>query len=113
LASLSGRFVALAALLIAAAAGAAYADSFSGPWVFDDLEAIARNVSLHHFLTALFPPGGGLPVSGRPVLNLSFALDYVLCGTQVAGRLLRACDRLALGRAPARHRSGDLPFAAG
>jgi len=71
--------------LIAAAALAAYADSFSGPWLFDDREAIAGNASLRHLATALVPPDGGLPVSGRPVLNLSFALNYALGGTQVAG----------------------------
>jgi tetratricopeptide (TPR) repeat protein len=81
----SDRLVRGLGCLVALAAFAAYADSFSGPWLFDDREAIAGNATLRHFATALVPPGGGLPVSGRPVLNLSFALNYALGGTQVAG----------------------------
>ncbi len=47
------------------------------------------------------PPDGGLPVWGRPVLNLSFALNYALGGTQVAGYdaanlLIHLCAALAL-----------------
>jgi tetratricopeptide (TPR) repeat protein len=87
--------------LLALAAVAAYSDSFTGPWLFDDREAIAGNASLRHLATALVPPGGGLPVSGRPVLNLSFALNYALGGTQVAGYhatnlLIHLCAALAL-----------------
>ncbi len=68
--------------LIAAAALAAYANSFGGPFVYDDGPAIADNASLRHFASALFPPPG-TTVSGRPLVNLSFALNYALSGSNV------------------------------
>jgi tetratricopeptide (TPR) repeat protein len=34
-------------------------------------------------LTSLVPPGGGLTVTGRPLLNLSFALNHALSGDHV------------------------------
>jgi tetratricopeptide (TPR) repeat protein len=74
----------LAAGLIVLAALAAYRGSFSGPLVYDDIASIAENPSIRHLSTAaLMPPRGGLTVSGRPVLNLSFALNYALSGTGV------------------------------
>ena len=63
--------------LLVAATLAAYAHTFSVPFVFDDVAAITQNPSLAHFSTALFPPAG-LSVSGRPLANLSFALNYAL-----------------------------------
>ena len=65
-----------AALLVAATL-AAYAHTFSVPFVFDDVAAITQNPSLAQFSTALFPPDG-LSVSGRPLANLSLALNYAL-----------------------------------
>jgi protein O-mannosyl-transferase len=62
---------------------AAYHDSFSGPLVFDSDLAIGNNPTLRHLWPiwpALNPPGGGSPVSGRPLVNLSFAIDYALGG---------------------------------
>ena len=35
------------------------------------------------YFIGAFPPAGGLPVSGRPVLNLSFAINYAISGTAV------------------------------
>jgi tetratricopeptide (TPR) repeat protein len=79
-----GRFsVGLAALAVAAAAFAAYQGSFSGPFLHDDAAGILRNATIRHFSSALFPPPGGLPVSGRPVLNLTFALNFAISGTAV------------------------------
>ncbi len=66
---------------IVAAAVLAYAGSMHGPPVFDDLLSIAQNPTLRHFSTALSPPTGGLTVSGRPILNLSFAVNYAISGT--------------------------------
>jgi tetratricopeptide (TPR) repeat protein len=81
----SERFVWLGAGLITAAVLAAYAGSFEGPWVFDDGGTIAANPTIRHWVTSFAPPGGGLPVSGRPVLNASFAINYALGGLKVAG----------------------------
>ena len=71
-----------APLLIAAAAVAAYANSFSGPFVLDDVPSIAANPTIRHLATALHPSvattGGG-----RPVLNLSLAVNYAVSGSAV------------------------------
>ena len=68
---------------------AAYHNSFTGPFVFDDVPAITGNPSIRHLwpLRTLLAPtlDGGLTVSGRPVVNLSLALNYALGGDAVAG----------------------------
>jgi tetratricopeptide (TPR) repeat protein len=74
----------LPAALIAAAL-AAYANSFGGPFVFDDIASIPDNPSLRAWSSALHPPPGGATVSGRPVLNLSFAVDYAIHGYSIVG----------------------------
>lgn len=76
--------MAAAAAVLAAAATAAYAGTFSVPFFFDDGTSIAGNPTLLHFASALVPPPDAT-VSGRPVLNLSLALNYALGGTSVAG----------------------------
>ncbi|MGH7996598.1 MAG: tetratricopeptide repeat protein [Opitutaceae bacterium] len=79
------RWITLAALAVIVLAGyLAYRDSFSGPFVWDDISAIPDNPTLRSWSTALHPPvlaGEG----GRPLLNLSFALNYAAGGTQVGG----------------------------
>ncbi len=68
----------------AAIALAAYHNSFGGPFLFDDEQSILHNPSIRSFATALAPPGGfGFTVSGRPLLNLSLALNYAVSGTDV------------------------------
>jgi len=68
---------------------AAYHNSLGGPFVFDDVPAITGNASIRR----LWPLGpvlapeldGGLTVSGRPLVNLSLALNYLLGGEAVRG----------------------------
>ncbi|MDE3084770.1 MAG: hypothetical protein KGJ37_06085, partial [Verrucomicrobiota bacterium] len=67
---------------IALAALAAYHNSFSGPFVFDDGGSIIENRTIRHLWSALSPPPNET-VSGRPVLNLSLAFNYALSGTKV------------------------------
>ena len=74
---LAGGIIVLAALI-------AYHDSFSGPLLFDDLAAITDNPSIRHLGSALSPPPN-LTVGGRPILNLTFALNYALGGMNVGG----------------------------
>ena len=69
-----------AAVLLVLAALAAYANSFGGTWIFDDLASVLNNPSLRDWRTAFSPPAGGLTVSGRPLLNASFATSYALSG---------------------------------
>ena len=77
------------AAIIVAATIAAYHNSFSVPFVFDDGPAIVENSTLRHLWppwTALSPPHGqGLTVEGRPLLNFSLALNYAIGGTSSQG----------------------------
>jgi tetratricopeptide (TPR) repeat protein len=107
-----------AALLIVAAGALAYGNSLGGPFVFDDATSITGNSTIRHIWPvweALRPPvGEGITVSGRPVLNLSFAVNYAISGTRVwsyhavnvlihvlAGLTLFAIARRTLGRSRA------------
>jgi protein O-mannosyl-transferase len=73
----------LAGLGLVLAALAVYANSLQVPLVFDDLLAIKDNATIRQLGSALSPPAGALPVSGRPVVNLSFALNYAVSGLRV------------------------------
>jgi tetratricopeptide (TPR) repeat protein len=76
-----------AGIVIALAALAAYAGTFAVPFVFDDTESIANNATIRHLWrigNVLSPPyENGQTVGGRPVLNLTIALNYAISGTQV------------------------------
>ena len=72
--------------LIALAGAAAYANSFSGAFQFDDIPAILNNPSLRQLWPPwipLEPPQGGMTVSGRPILNLTFALNHAISGDRL------------------------------
>lgn len=62
-----------------------YRNSFSVPFVYDDVPAIAGNPSLHSLwpLSGPLAPPPHLTTSGRPLVNLSLALNYALSGTEV------------------------------
>jgi len=73
---------------IVLATAAAYANSFHAALVFDDGASIAENATIHKLwplATVLSPPANGATVSGRPLLNLSFALNYAWGGLNVQG----------------------------
>jgi tetratricopeptide (TPR) repeat protein len=74
----------LACVVIVLATLAAYHNSFSGPFILDDLSAITANPSIKHFVSALSPPANST-AAGRPLLSLSFALNYALGGFNVWG----------------------------
>lgn len=64
----------------------AWANSWSAPFVFDDIASIVENPTLRSLtsLAWLNPPHtAGETVSGRPLLNLSFALNYAISGPEV------------------------------
>lgn len=65
---------------------AAYSNTFRAPFFFDDRPAILKNPTIRHLWPVwdlLQPPVSG--VSGRPVVNLSLALNYAVGGTSVLG----------------------------
>ena len=73
------RTTLLAALAIIVAVAAAYSNSFSGPFIFDDVGAIRDNATIRSLRSfqALIPPGT-VTVSRRPLTNLSFAINYAI-----------------------------------
>ena len=76
-------------LLVVAAGLLAYHNSFTGPFLFDDVSSIQENPTICHLWPiwdALVPPHeGGITVEGRPLINLSLAINYALGGTNVWG----------------------------
>src|SRR5262249_35086090 len=82
-----GAFAGWHLLLIVAAAIAVYANSLKGVFLFDDFGAIVRNPQITDLwrLGAVFHPPAESPVSGRPIANLSFAINDALNGLNVTG----------------------------
>src|SRR5262249_48160727 len=83
----------VAALTLLFVIGLVYGRSISAPFFFDDDETVTYNPSI----VCLWPPLGTAkqpgplnpphdhPTSGRPLLNLSFALNYQLSGLNPVG----------------------------
>ncbi len=86
---ISDRALWLAGAVLVLAALAAYSNSFTGPFVFDDVPAIKDNPSIRQLwpLSAVLSPqlDGGVTVSGRPLVNLSLALNYTVGREAVGG----------------------------
>ena len=73
----------LAGGIIVVAALAAYHNSFHGVFFFDDRVSITDNPSIQHLGAigrVLNPPPVAYTVVGRPLFNLSFAINYALSG---------------------------------
>ncbi len=66
---------------------AAYANGLSGPLVMDDQASVLFNPQIRHLwplVDALAPPRNSA-LYGRPLVNLSFAVNYALGGLSVPG----------------------------
>lgn len=107
----------------------AYANSLTGPFIFDDLRGIVTNPNIR----TLLPPASltapaGTGASGRPVVAFSLAMNYAIGGLNVVGyhvlnvavhlgcalALLATVQRgLRMPRVPAHLREQALPIAAG
>lgn len=73
-------------MVLIAGIGMAYRGALQAPFVLDDSAAITDNPtirSLWPLSGPLSPPSGGVPVSGRPLPNLGFALNYAISGNEV------------------------------
>jgi Flp pilus assembly protein TadD len=96
--------VSLAGGLIVLVSLTAYQNSFDGPFVFDDEPSIPNNPTIQNVLSdwsVLFPPGGGATVSGRPLLNITLAINWAISGDQprgyhVTNYLIHVCAALLL-----------------
>ena len=75
----------IAVVVLAAAGVAAYWNSFAGAMVFDDLQAIRDNPSIRHLadLGAVLAPPADSPTAGRPLVNLTLAINYAISGTDL------------------------------
>ena len=76
----------VALVLIVVAGLAAYAGSFSGPFVFDDPSSITENPTIRQLWPpwdVLATPRANVTAQGRPVLNLSLAINYAISKSDV------------------------------
>src|SRR5215472_6329805 len=100
--------------LVAAIALATYWNALDAPFVWDDDVSITTNATIHDLTTSLNPPLE-TPVSGRPVVNLSLALNYAFDGLNTSGyhalnlAIHLACALLLFGivRRTLRRRTGE------
>lgn len=79
-------WIGVAVIAIAALLG--YANTFSVPFFFDDPISITDNPSIRRLAdlgAVLSPPDDGRGVTGRPLVNLSLALNWALGGASVGG----------------------------
>jgi protein O-mannosyl-transferase len=74
-------------LLIVAAGAATYWNSLSGPFIWDDQVSIVTNRTIQHLwpISDTLSPPRETPVAGRPIVNLSFAINYAIGGLSEAG----------------------------
>jgi protein O-mannosyl-transferase len=76
----------LAAGVILLAVVLAYANGMAGPFVFDDLDALRDNPTIHVGARShAFSPPPRTTVAGRPLLNASFALSDAIGGGSTVG----------------------------
>src|SRR5690349_11014666 len=65
----------------------AYSNSLNGEFIFDDQQAIVENPSIRQLgrLGSVLWPGqiSGGTIEGRPLLNLSLAVNYAISGLNV------------------------------
>jgi tetratricopeptide (TPR) repeat protein len=75
------------ALIIAVCAAAVYANSLAGPFVFDDQVSLVDNPQIREWwrLGVLLQPERESPLAGRPLVNLSFAINYAFGGLEPVG----------------------------
>jgi Flp pilus assembly protein TadD len=68
--------------ILAAGAIVVYGRTYSDPPVFDDVPTIINNPTIRHLGTALSPPVN-TTAAGRPIVNLSLAINFAISGTGV------------------------------
>jgi tetratricopeptide (TPR) repeat protein len=99
----SRRSIVLAGLLLVVATVGAYSNSFNGPFVFDDIGTILDNPTIRQLLppwSVLVGPPGGTTASGRPLVNLSLALNFAVGGYNPRGyHVVNLAIHLAAGLA--------------
>lgn len=82
----SARTVRRPGALLVLAVLVAHANGLRGPFVFDDASSIATNPTIRHLWAlsdVLAGPVTNVTAQGRPLLNLSLAINYAISGTEV------------------------------
>ena len=71
--------------LIVAAGVLAYSTSLAGPFIFDDQSAVVENAQIRDLrnISAALTPPVNTPLAGRPLVNLSLAINYAMGGLDV------------------------------
>ncbi|MCD6365048.1 MAG: tetratricopeptide repeat protein [Planctomycetes bacterium] len=84
---ISRLHIAAACALLAAVGAGVYANSMSGPFIYDDHFSIVVNEHIRNLwpLSSAMSAEPNTPVAGRPVIALSLALNYALGGLDVRG----------------------------
>ena len=75
----------VAGFVLVALIALAYSNTLQAPLIFDDIPSITLNESIKHLATAFSPPRHGETVTGRPLLNASFAFNQALTGSSAVG----------------------------
>jgi hypothetical protein len=106
--------------LIVAAGVLAYSTSLAGPFILDDQSTIVQNAQIRDLrnITAVLTPPASTPLAGRPLVNLSLAINYAIggldvtsyhvvnialhlaCALLIFGIVRRTAERLVDGQAP-------------
>lgn len=75
------------ALVIILAGALTYANSLSGPFLFDDQSAIVLNPRVQHLwpLADALAPARNSSLASRPLVHLSFVVNYAIGGLSVRG----------------------------
>ena len=75
----------MASALLLVAVIACYWNGLGAPFLFDDTGAVLNNPTIRHLGSAavLNPPSDGSTTTGRPIVNLSFAVNYAMGGESV------------------------------
>ena len=71
--------------LIVAAGVLVYSTSVAGPFVFDDQATVVENAQIRDVrnISAVLTPPVNTPLAGRPLVNLSLAINYAIGGLDV------------------------------
>jgi tetratricopeptide (TPR) repeat protein len=90
--------------LIVVAGLAAYSNTFANPFIVDDSSSVVLNSTIRDLSSwRVIRPPADHPMSGRPLVNVSFAINHAVGGTDVAGyhavnlALHLACGLLVFG----------------
>jgi tetratricopeptide (TPR) repeat protein len=75
----------LAVVVLIGAVVAVYWNSLEAPFLFDDTGAVLHNPTIRQLgsWAVLNPPSDGSTTTGRPVVNLSFAVNHAISGENV------------------------------